>query len=58
MFPLYYRDRLYLQLIANIFESSLVVATKIVFTATTSEENKKNIASIVADNDMFCYYII
>ena len=35
------------------FASSLVVATKYDFTAPTSEENKKNIVSLVADKHTF-----
>ena len=53
MCPSYYRDRLYLQLIVNIFASSLVVAAKGDFTSTMSKENKKNIACVVADKTHF-----
>ena len=50
MFPPYYRDGLYLQLLATIFESSLILAVKSDLTATPSEEKKKTITSVVADN--------
>ena len=50
---MYYRDRLYLQVIATIFESSLTVAVKSDLTATTSKEKKEKIASVLADNTHF-----
>ena len=49
MFPSYYRDRLYRQLIATIFKSSLVVDIKSYLTTASSEEKKKKNSSVVAD---------
>ena len=48
MFSSYYGDRLYLQIIATIFESSLVVAVKNDLIAIPSEK-RKCFAYVVAD---------
>ena len=53
MFPSYYRDIIYLQLIAIIFITYLVATVKIDFTTTTFKENKKTITSVVAVKTYF-----